>query len=111
MSSSLLSEPSTVKLLARDRSPLTENWPAVPTPAPCPGPATLPSVCGGGATPGKSSASSSKLRVADATPRGRRETFCSVNDPLRRASTVLISERIAVSAALGGGGGGEATAL
>ena len=35
-SSSLLSEPSTVKLFERARWPLTENWPAVPMPAPMP---------------------------------------------------------------------------
>ena len=35
----------------------TANWPAEPTPDPTPGPATLPSVCGGDATPGNKSAS------------------------------------------------------
>src|SRR5262245_12904236 len=83
MSSSLLSDPSTVKLFARDRVPLTENWPAEPTPAPTPGPATLPSVCGGGATPGNSKANSSNdlVNVIDTTV--SRETYYSVDDELR----------------------------
>src|SRR5712691_4847048 len=88
MSSSLLSEPSTVKLLPRERSPLTANCPAEPTPGPTPGPATLPSVCGGGATPGSNKANSSKLRAMALAPKGKVETSSSVNEPLRRASVV-----------------------
>src|SRR5215813_1629093 len=111
MSSSLLSDPSTVKLFARDRVPLTENWPAEPTPAPTPGPATLPSVCGGGATPGNSKANSSNDLVNVIDPTGSRETSSSVNDPLRRASVRSIEARRSVSSSGSGGCGvGVATA-
>ena len=61
MSSSLLSEPSTVKLFSRLRRPLTANCPAVPTPGLTPGPRVF-GVSGGGWTPGASSANESKLR-------------------------------------------------
>src|SRR5688500_9149998 len=97
MSSSLLSDPSTVKLLPRDRNPLTANCPADPTPGPTPGPATLPSVCGGGCTPGSSSASSSNVRANVVEPSGSVETSSSLNEPLRRASTVMMLERMSVS--------------
>src|SRR5919107_5152545 len=97
MSSSLLSEPSTVKLLPRDLKPLTANCPALPTPAPTPGPATEPKVCGGGATPGSSSASSSKVRVKVEEPSGSVETSSSVNEPPCRASVVERRARTSVS--------------
>src|SRR5689334_17851515 len=97
MSSSLLSDPSTVKLLARERRPLTANCPAEPTPAPTPGPATLPNVCGGRATPGKSKANSSKDRVLVVPPSGNATISSAADDPLRRASTVISSARVSVS--------------
>src|SRR2546429_8092278 len=75
ISSSLLSEPSTVKLLPRERNPLAENCPAEPTPAPTPGPATLPRVCGGGARPRQSKGNSSQDRVVLITPHSRVNTF------------------------------------
>src|SRR2546430_13891633 len=105
-SSSLLSEQSTVKLWGRDRKPLTATWPAEPTPGPTPGPATLPSVCGGGATPGSNKANSSKLRAMALPPSGKVDTSSSVNEPLRRASVVVMLARMSVSAAAGAGGGG-----
>src|SRR5262245_46386106 len=98
MSSSLLSDPSTVKLLARDRRPLTENCPAEPTPAPTPGPATLPSVCGGGAMPGNNRPNSSKVRVKVTPPSGNVETSFSEYEPPRWASLVLISANMLDSA-------------
>src|SRR5580765_881349 len=113
MSSSLLSEPSTVKLFARDRNPLTENCPADPTPGPTPGPATLPRVCGGGNTPGNSNASSSNVRAKVAAPNGSADTSSSVKDPLRRPSMVTMLARTSVSATTDAGVGeltGGATA-
>src|SRR6266850_2502617 len=101
MSSSLLSEPSTVKLLPRDRKPLTENWPAEPTPAPTPGPATLPNVCGGGATPGSSSANSSNVRTKVVAPTGSVTTSSSENEPLRRPSSRLMPAGMSVSSTPG----------
>ena len=55
ISSSLLSDPSTVKLLLRLRRPLTENWPIEPTPMPTAGPSFGEK--GARATPGANSAS------------------------------------------------------
>src|SRR2546421_11649373 len=106
LSSSLLSEPSTVKLLPRDRKPLTENCPAEPTPAPTPGPATLPNVCGGGATPGSSSVNSSNVRTNVVAPNGSVTTSSSENEPLRRPSRRLMPAGMSVSSTPGGGGGG-----
>src|SRR2546425_7730766 len=106
MFSSLLSEPSTVKLLPRDRKPLTENCPAEPTPAPTPGPATLPNVCGGGATPGSSSVSSSNVRTNVVAPNGSVTTSSSENEPLRRPSSRLMPAGKALASTPGAGGGG-----
>src|SRR5688572_16176614 len=111
MSSSLLSEPSTVKLLPRDRNPFTANCPAEPTPGPTPGPATLPRVCGGGSTPGSSKASSSNVRAKVVEPRGNVETSSSLNEPLRRASTVMMLERMSVSSTDGTGPTGGAVGM
>src|SRR5262245_45936612 len=110
MSSSLLSEPSTVKLLPRDRSPLTENCPADPTPGPTPGPATLPSVGGGGARPGSNNANSSNGRTMVAPPSGNVVISSALKDPLRRASTVMMPARMSVSSTTGAGVGAGATA-
>src|SRR5215510_9447596 len=62
-SSSLLSEPSMVKLFERLLRPFTENSPAVPTPGPMPGPTLVPMCCGGGATPGTRKARASNVRM------------------------------------------------
>src|SRR5205085_9652946 len=106
--SSLLSEPSTVKLLARERKPLMANCPAEPTPAPTPGPEPLPMVCGGGATPGSKSANSSNVRVSVIAPSGKVATSTSVNEPLRRPSLAESCARISVSSTLKGGAIGVA---
>src|SRR4029453_16516061 len=106
MSSSLLSEPSTVKLLARERRPLGANCPAEPTPGPTPGPATEPRVWGGGARPGRGKGSRAKGRMRGVAPSGRVTPSASVKEPERRASVVLISARISFSATVGAGGWG-----
>src|SRR5262245_50531940 len=62
-SSSLLSEPSMVKLFERLLRPFTENSPAVPTPGPMPGPTLVPMCWGGGATPGTRNARASNVRM------------------------------------------------
>src|SRR2546428_7061236 len=79
--------------------------PAEPTPAPTGGPATLPSVCGGGATPGKSNVSSSKVLTSVTDPIGNSETSASVKEPPRRPSERLIDARTSVSSWVSGGGG------
>ena len=106
MSSSLLSDPSTVKLFARERNPFTENCPAEPTPAPTPGPATLPNVCGGGATPIASRAKSSKERL-ECGLSGSVNTSSSENEPLRRPSSRLMPAGMSVSSIPGAGVGGD----
>ena len=93
------------ELFARERRPLTENWPADPTPAPTPGPAALPSVWGGGATPGRSKASSSNDRNSVVDPMGNSDTSCSANEPPRRPSERLIEARASESSGAGGGAG------
>src|SRR6267143_796812 len=111
MSSSLLSEPSTVKLLPRDRSPLTANCPAEPTPGPTPGPATLPSVWGGGATPGNSSARSSNVLAKVAAPSGSVATSFHEKEPLCLASVLIRLLRISVSSTRGVGVGDDVAAV
>ena len=101
-SSSLLSEPSTVKLFERARMPLTENWPGVPIPEPRPGPA-IPFTSGGGATPAAIVARSSKLRIL---PRGRREICRSSAFDRRVASSRLVNRPAESSPPKGGSGVG-----
>ncbi len=95
-----------MKLFARERRPFTANCPAEPTPAPTPGPATFPIVWGGGATPGNTNASSSKVRIKVVDPSGRSWTSF-VNDPLRRASVRFISTLMSVSLEPGAGVGDD----
>src|SRR5215471_18808488 len=87
-SGSLLSEPSTVKLLDLPRAPLTENWPALPMPNPTPGPRT-PGVYGGGETPGTKNANSSNDRMVLPPPSGNVHSCRLVKFPPRAASVLF----------------------
>src|SRR5262245_3816895 len=87
MSSSLLSDPSIVKLFARLRRPLTANCPLVPTLEPIPGPTLWLSVCGGGRTPGKRNASDSIVRIP---ANGREVIVRESTSPSRTPLDVLI---------------------